>query len=147
MTFLRTKIPPKPSAQIEVICPYCKQPAKLVKGKDLYPRHPDLHNRNYWRCDPCEAHVGCHTPNRRFGFDGTQPLGVLANAQLRHAKHMAHQAFDPIWQSGRLPRGTAYQWLADQLGIPSDRCHIGEFNLEQCQKVLEVTRRFHGNPV
>ena len=68
-----------------VSCPYCNAPAELVRGDVIYRGRPELHAKRFWRCAPCGAHVGCHAPNRRFGYDGTQPLGRLANASLRKA--------------------------------------------------------------
>ena len=52
----------------------------------------------------------------------------------------AHAAFDPIWKSGTKKRGSAYAWLADQLGIPARECHIGEFDVETCARVVQIIR-------
>jgi hypothetical protein len=124
----------------EVICPYCNNPAKLITGKDLYPHRPDLFMRKFWQCKPCDAYCGCHKPNKKMGFDGTQPLGRLADKTLRHAKTVAHSVFDPLWQEGSTARKfetrkQAYQWLATSMCIAVDDCHIGSFDLEQCWKV------------
>ncbi len=35
-------------------------------------------------------------------------------------------------------RGKAYKWLAEQMGVPQDECHIGYFTIEQCQRVVEI---------
>jgi hypothetical protein len=35
-------------------------------------------------------------------------------------------------------RRAAYKWLADQLGTPVERTHIGYMNLEECAKVVEI---------
>lgn len=125
------------------ICPYCDQPAWLVPGIVIYPRGgPALRNKQYWRCAPCDAYVGCH--------DGTErPLGRLANAELRQAKQEAHAAFDPLWQakmrrdgcSKGKARGAGYKWLADQLGIERRRCHIGMLDVDQCRRVVDICRR------
>lgn len=74
-------------------CPYCRQPAKLVTGAAMYPHRPDLIHKWFYRCFPCDAHVGCHPGTRN-------PLGRLANFELRTAKIAAHAAFDPIWRNG-----------------------------------------------
>lgn len=123
-----------------VICDYCQQPAELVDGTVIYPDRPDLHHKRFWRCDPCEAHVGCHDPNPRFGYDGTQPLGRLANEGLRRAKNRAHALFDPLWRSGRMTRVQAYAWLAKKLGIAVEACHIGEFDEAMCLRVVLACR-------
>jgi hypothetical protein len=110
-------------------CDYCKQPAQLVGGEIMYPRRPDLYAKNFYRCEPCGAWVGCHP--------GTvTPLGRLANAELRAAKQRAHAAFDPLWHSGSMKRRDAYAWLASSLGIERNDCHIGMFDVQQCDAVV-----------
>lgn len=115
------------------ICPYCKTPAKLVTGKVLFRWRADLAALNFWRCDPCDAHVGCH----RNGT-GKSPLGRMANPELRKAKQAAHAAFDPLWQSERFSRRGAYKWLSEQLGTLPERTHIGEFDVQTCERVVQV---------
>jgi hypothetical protein len=117
-------------------CSYCHNPAYLVTGQIIYPHRPDLWRFKFWLCAPCEAYVGCH----KYG-DGTRPLGRLANRELRDAKQAAHTAFDPLWR-GRgktdLTREEAYSWLAEQLEIDRKQCHIGEFDVIQCRKVVAI---------
>lgn len=124
--------------QISVTCDYCQQPAEMVKGTVIYPDYPELAKKNFWRCEPCAAWVGCHPRNRRFGNVGIEPLGRLAKAGLRRAKNRAHAAFDPIWQQGHMTRVEAYIWLAEALGIQLDDCHIGHFDEAQCHEVVRV---------
>lgn len=114
-----------------VKCDYCERDARLAVGAELYPRRPELATRVFWRCDPCGAHVGCHP-------GGTSPMGALANYELRKARSAAHLAFDPIWQNGRMKRRDAYYWLSRQLGVRWRDCHIGLFDLPQCQRVVEI---------
>ena len=115
-----------------MICPYCNQPASLVDGVTIYPHRPDLYEKKFYLCPPCDAYVGCH--------GGTaEPLGRLANAELRAAKIEAHAAFDTRWRGvGRCTRSEAYKWLAGRLGIPWKDCHIGMFDVEQCRRVVEI---------
>lgn len=117
-----------------VICDYCGKPAKLVSGKTIYPQRPDLANHLFWACDPCRAHIGCHRDSEAV------PLGRLANTELRGAKRVAHAAFDPLWQSGKMKRVEAYEWLAEKLNIPFSKCHIGMFDVETCRRVVAVIR-------
>lgn len=119
-------------------CPYCNDAAQLVSGNAIYPHRPDLYHLRFWQCASCEAYVGCHRGTER-------PLGRLANAELRLAKQQAHAAFDPLWKFHTwgdgyqtMTRNAAYGWLADQLGIARAGCHIGMFDVEQCQRVVEV---------
>ena len=125
-------------------CAYCGNPAKLVSGDIIYPHRPDLHDKKMWHCAPCKAWVGCHPGT-------TEPMGRLANAELRAAKMEAHSAFDPIWQerwktkSAADPtykkhhaRGGRYKALALAMGIPKQDCHIGMFDVAQCRRVVDI---------
>lgn len=112
-------------------CPYCGCPATLVPSRELYPTRPDLQGRLYWRCDRCDAHVGCHK-------GGCEPMGPLADRKLRQARIAAHQAFDHLWKSGGISRSQAYGNLSVLLKIPPEACHIGQFDLERCREVLRL---------
>lgn len=130
----------KKSTAIE--CPYCHRPAILVDSAEVY------HGTSYgliWLCRKCDAYVGTHK--------GTEePLGRLANKELRDWKIKAHAAFDPLWQAKlrkrraeRGPeykqayaRGSGYKWLAVQMGISAQQCHLGMFDVEQCKRVIEI---------
>src|SRR5690349_3681181 len=117
--------------EISMICPYCNRQAWLVAGSFIYPHRSDLHEKQFYLCRPCDAYVGCH-------FGTTQPLGRLANAELRQAKIEAHAAFDRLWRgSSSRTRSHAYKWLAGKLGIAWKDCHIGMFDVEQCRRVVE----------
>ncbi|MBY8279756.1 DUF3268 family zinc-finger domain-containing protein [Vibrio fluvialis] len=122
--------------KIVVDCPYCGSQAKLVKGKVIYPRRQDLFNKNFYLCENGHdrAYVGCHK--------GTAtPLGRLADANLRSDKSAAHCAFDRLWNEGHMKRGEAYKWLAEQLGIQQEECHIGMFDRVTCRKVVEISNQ------
>lgn len=123
-------------------CDYCDRPAELVSGADIYAHRPDLADKKIWRCLPCGAYVGCHPRANKKGRggqgDGAVPLGRLANAELRRAKMAAHAAFDPLWKSKSMRRKEAYAWLATQLGISVDNCHIGMFDVDGCNAVIQV---------
>lgn len=116
-------------------CPYCGQEAKRVTGRAIYPHRTDLFMKNFWRCAPCFAYVGCHP--------GTAvPYGRMANAELRKWKQAAHAAFDPIWKSGKMMRKEAYSWLAKQLDMSEDNTHIGMFDIENCKRVIAAVKGF-----
>lgn len=115
----------------DISCPYCQRPARLVLGSVVYPHRKDLQGKRFWACMACDAYVGCHQGS-------TTPFGRLANAELRRAKQAAHVAFDALWKSGKFSRREAYQWLATQLGVTSEECHIGKFDLKQCKRVVAV---------
>lgn len=127
------------------ICPYCNQISELVKGDAIYPHREDLAGKDFYRCQPCRAWVGCHR--------GTLvPLGRLANAELRRAKGAAHAAFDRLWRqkmqrdrcSKRVARGAGYAWLARELSIDPAACHIGMMDVAACNRVTELCRQYGG---
>jgi hypothetical protein len=128
------------------LCGTCKTGARLTDGKEVYPYRLDLHDRPIWKCDGCGGYVGCHPGT-------TKPLGTPADAALRKARGTLHdQRFDPIWKTAdscglytpednrarwtirRRARDRLYQWLAAELDIPVERCHIGMFDLETCRR-------------
>ena len=114
-------------------CDYCGDPSELVPGSVIYPHRPDLYAKNFYRCEYCRAYVGCHP--------GTaNPLGRLADAELRAAKQAAHAAFDPLWRGGGMKRKDAYYQLSKALGIPFGDCHIGMFDVATCKRVVEIVR-------
>lgn len=76
----------------------------------------------------------------------TQPLGRLANAELRKAKIAAHAAFDSLWKTTALTRSDAYTWLAEQLELAPKDCHIGMFDVEQCKQVVRVCNHLPKSP-
>ena len=127
------------SKKYSVVCDYCRSNAELVGGDVIYPRRPDLHSKHFYLCRPCHAYVGCHP--------GTaNPLGRLADAELRRAKSAAHAAFDPMWEakirrdgcSKSEARTRGYAWLAKELGIAIDDCHIGMMDVAMCRLVVDV---------
>lgn len=120
---------------MKAVCQYCKRDAELVSSKVVY-RGNDY--GKIWLCSPCGAWVGVHR-----GTDA--PLGSLANAELREWRKKAHAAFDPAWRNATergqrkgSARRRAYLWLATQLGIPVDDCHIGQFDIDACKQVIGV---------
>src|SRR3546814_15641250 len=86
-------------------------------------------------------------PPRSTRTDTLFPYTTLFRSEtLRNSKKAAHAAFDPLWKGkiaieGCRPhkaRRLGYEWLAAQLGIHVDQCHIGWFDEEQCQRVIEI---------
>jgi hypothetical protein len=114
-----------------VTCIYCGGEAELVGGDAIYPHRPDLARKKFYRCQPCDAYVGCHAGT-------TKPYGGLANAETRAARQRAHAAFDPIWKDGKVRRIDAYSQLAKALGIPVGSCHMGMFDIHTCKRVVEA---------
>lgn len=112
------------------ICPYCKQPPKLVDSSVIYGKSYGM----IYYCQPCDAYCGVHKGT-------TIPLGRLANKELREWKRKAHDAFDPIYKSNYMTRKEAYSWLSQKLKLPRDYTHIGMFGVETCKKVVELCKK------
>lgn len=118
-------------AAMHPACPYCGKMSAKVSGKEIYPHRPDLYSKVFYQCAACDAYVGCHP-----GTD--KALGFPANAALRSIRSAAHRAFDPKWRNGGRTRQAAYKWLSTELGIDVSQCHIGQFDADTCQRVIEI---------
>lgn len=114
-----------------VKCPYCGKQAEFVDSIEIYGKSYGM----AYLCRGCDAYVGCHK-----GTD--KPLGRLANHELRKWKMRAHAAFDLLWKCRFMRRWQAYAWLADELNVPAEQCHIGMFDVDMCQKAIDVSLKF-----
>lgn len=86
--------------------------ARLTNGAEIYPHRPDLANLPFWKCDDCGNYVGCHHKTS----NPTHPLGCIPNAELKNARQHIHRLIDPVWKSGRIPRGVLYSKIAAAVG-------------------------------
>lgn len=90
------------------------------------------------RYPDCRGTHGAHP-------DG-KPFGTPANKETKAARIRAHRAFDSIWISRRdqlgIPkswaRRDAYSWLAVELEMKVDDCHIGMFDVETCERIVAL---------
>lgn len=131
-----------------VFCQYCGKEAVLTGGDRVYGGNEKYNNISVWWCSDCDAWVGCHPPNHRYGRTGIEPLGTLANKELRNARQHVHRVFDPLWKKGMFKgkggRRLAYAALARRLGISVDECHVAMFDIEMCRKaylaVMEMVK-------
>lgn len=115
-------------------CPYCNRESELVTGERIYPHRRDLHKKHFYLCEACDAYVGCHPGSKR-------PLGRLADSVLREWKQKVHAVLDPLWRQHHMTRKAAYSYLADRMGIRKQDCHIGMFDVEQCQQAVRILRQ------
>ena len=117
-------------------CPYCNKKIVYVDSTEIYGKSYGM----VYMCRPCNAYVGVHK--------GTHyPLGSLANLELREKRKEAHYYFDQLWRIPGLDgskkakkRLTAYKWLAKQLYIAREKCHIGFFDISLCNKTIQVSK-------
>lgn len=120
-------------------CPYCGSQAEFRDSRIIYGQGTNF--GMVWICRQypnCDAYVGVHKNTKR-------PLGRLANPELRRWKKAAHAAFDPMWrhkvlngQDRREARNAGYRWLAGQVGMALDDCHVGMFDVKTCKRVVEI---------
>jgi len=97
-----------------------------------------------WLCRECDAYVGTHKTDGKH-----QPLGTLANKELREWRKKAHAIFDQLWKyteatkaKKKMTRTAAYQLLQQIMGKPSDQAHIGLFNVCECKMLINKLSDF-----
>lgn len=126
---------------VDPVCIECGAVATLTPAREVYPNRSDLWGKSVYVCQ-CGARVGCH--------DGTDiPLGRPCGAKTALARDKAHRVFDPLWKR-KVERGSrkgkardaAYKWLAGQMGLTRETCHISWFNEAQCREVVELCRPY-----
>ena len=108
-----------------MICPYCKKEAEWVPNENVYGKRYGKSYMCYY-CKPCDAYVGCHNNTK-------QPLGTMANKELRDWRIKAHAVIDPIWKSGKQSRREVYSKLSEHFG---KEIHIGEANVLSCIEII-----------
>jgi len=123
--------------EVEVMCGECGCRSQMIDGREMYPHRPDLSDLLFYRCS-CGASVGTHKGTR-------EPLGTPANPRTKAARSAAHAVFDPLWKASEAKkqgqgnaRKRGYRWLAGELGIPFDECHIGMMDAETADRVRQI---------
>ena len=118
----------------ELKCGECESPMVLRKSRFGM----------FYGCTKFPACKGTHGAHP----DGL-PLGVPANEETKKARIAAHNAFDKLWKdrqknlgcSRTVARGECYAWLAVELDMRKDDCHIGRFDIDACNHVIAVCAR------
>ena len=110
--------------------------ARLTTGEEIYPHRDDLFSLPFWKCDTCENYVGCHHKTK----DRTKPLGNIPTPELRAARKHIHAILDPIWKSGKMPRGKLYRSISDELGY---QYHTAELRtVDEARRVWKIVRKY-----
>ena len=100
--------------QTRIHCPYCGslatlRPASAIHGLSDISAGTYLYVCRRWPA--CDAYV---TADRRT----KQPLGTLANGDLRHKRILAHHALHSVQAQLGMSRDQSYRWLQTQMGLP-----------------------------
>ena len=103
--------------QTRIHCPYCGslatlRPASVIHGLSDISAGTYLYVCRRWPA--CDAYV---TADRRT----KQPLGTLANGDLRHKRILAHHALHSVQAQLGMNRDQSYRWLQTQMGCPEIR--------------------------
>lgn len=59
---------------------------------------------------------------------------------VKRARMLAHEAFDPLWESGLMSRSQAYGWLSRKMRLPRYECHMRYFGVAECRRVVAICR-------
>ena len=116
------------------ICRYCGGVIRLVEAETVYGASTDrlgMTGEKLYQCQNCNARVGCHKGT-------TRPLGNVANEVLRLKRMEAHRVFDGWWRERHMSRTQAYKHLARKMDLPPNRAHIGGFEMDQCQRLIDL---------
>ena len=122
--------------EISTICRYCGGVIRLVSAETVYDEHTERRGKKgemIYQCQNCGARVGCHKGTNR-------PLGKVANEMLRCKRVQAHRSFDRLWKRRGMERRNAYRWLAKEMDLSMGAAHIGGFEMDQCQRVIDLCR-------
>lgn len=59
----------------------------------------------------------------------------LVDAETHEARQKAHEAFDPLWKTGRMTRNEAYSALQWATGLSEKNCHMARMDAERAKRV------------
>jgi len=107
-----------------------KRPASVVHGDKAQGKYLYICSRY----PACDSYVGVHKKN-------LEPLGTLANKEMRLKRIEAHRIFNRLWESGLMKKWEAYSWLAATLCLNRQQAHIALFSVYMCNEVIAECKR------
>lgn len=116
--------------KVPTICLYCGGKVILTDSSAIYG---EKSKGNIYFCTNCNASVGCHKGTAK-------PLGTLANSVLKMKRRETHVIFDQWWKANNMTRSQGYSELAKKMKLPKYRTHIGQFDMAQCEQVINICR-------
>lgn len=123
-------------------CPYCGSKTEFRSADGIY-----RDNSRGEMLYVCKRYPACDAYVRVY--PGTmEPMGTIANKQLRRMRKEAHHYFDQLHARKIMSRKEAYLWLSDMLGLPINQTHIGLMGEYNCQRVItESQKMLEGHPM
>ena len=123
--------------QKQLKCPYCGayaycRPASVVYGNVSRRKDSYLYICSRWPV--CDSYVGAHQNSR-------EPLGTLANSELRHKRILAHRALSELQRQRHMKKWEAYIWLQAKLGLSESQTHISMFSEYMCEQTISMCRQ------
>ena len=126
----------------KIQCPYCNSPAILRPASWVHGNSKQSKGKHLYVCrnwPSCDSYVAAHEFN-------LQPMGILANGNLRHKRILAHKALAKYQKITKMDRWATYLWLEGKLGYDAQSTHIGLFSEKTCDEVIalcnEATRNY-----
>lgn len=113
------------------VCPECGSEMELRKTKKFTTKSGQP--KKFWSCSrfpQCQGAHGAHP-------DGT-PLGRPGTKEEKAARRSAHAVFDALAHEKKWSKNDAYAWLAKELKMTREECHIANFGVDECAEVLRV---------
>ena len=122
--------------QLQLICPYCNAPAKLMTNKEFFgddAREPDEKLyvcSNYYK--GCDSYVTTYKNTEK-------PKGIMANGEVRNLRIRAHKAIDKVIDSGTMTKNQIYRYLGIYFG---DReFHLGKSGIYKCNETIRLMNK------
>ena len=116
-------------------CPYCGSPVVFRSADGIY--HENKENTMLYVCSrypECDAYVRVHKGTKN-------PVGSLADPNLRALRREAHRYFNRLYETGLMDKRNAYQWLADIVSAPMSEAHIGHLGEYYCRQVIQESKK------
>lgn len=92
--------------------------------------------RPYYRCSRFPHCRGTHSAHP----DGS-PMGTPADEVTKRLRHRAHVAMGKLQKERRWNTNGMYMWLGKKMGLTKEACHVGLFDAEQCNLVMQFVHR------
>lgn len=117
------KYPPEPPE----VCRYCRSPVSLVSAEEVYP---GLRlEANLYFCEGCGARVGVRE-------ETGDPVGYLADAELRRWRRVVHEALRPLRREARSYPTPVHEMIQRALGVPEERARVAMLSIGEIKNLV-----------